>query len=214
MSSEFYEVKQTITCVEDMPPVARDIIKNYCDVWGFDEFNLTPNVWRDVLTELRIKLFEPCKYTYVEKTTSGGYDIPSVEWIYNNIYKRICDMHNKECSIHGFVTMVGIGKDQLYRWQNGEYLSGRHSDLLNIISDDNEDSLFCLMQQIRNPVGVLAKLNKNHGWNLPGAGRTNETKPVISASSLPTVEELQKIDQPGIEQNTTYSGDNGGTHNI
>ena len=123
-------------------------------------------------------------------------------------------MHNKECSIHGFVTMVGIGKDQLYRWQSGEYLSGRHSDLLNIIRDDNEDSLFGLMQQIRNPVGVLAKLNKNHGWNLPGAGRTNETKPVISASSLPTVEELQKIDQPGIEQNTTYSGDNGGTHNI
>ena len=110
--------------------------------------------------------------------------------------------------------MVGIGKDQLYRWQNGEYLSGRHSDLLNTIRDDNEDSLFGLMQQIRNPVGVLAKLNKNHGWNLPGAGRTNETKPVISASSLPTVEELQKIDQPGIEQNTTYSGDNGGTHNI
>ena len=117
MSREFFEVKQTITCVEDMPPVARDIIKNYCDVWGFDEFNLTPNVWRDVLTELRIKLFEPCKYTYVEKTTSGGYDIPSVEWIYNNIYKRICDVHNKECSIHGFVTMVGIGKDQLYRWR-------------------------------------------------------------------------------------------------
>ena len=166
------------------------------------------------MTELRIKLFEPCKYTYVEKTTSGGYDIPSVEWIYNNIYKRICDMHNKECSKHGFVTMVGIGKDQLYRWQNGEFLSGRHSDLLNTIRDDNEDSLFGLMQQIRNPVGVLAKLNKNHGWNLPGAGRTNETKPVISASNLPTVEELQGIDQPGIGQKTIYSGDNGGTHNI
>lgn len=66
MSKEFYEVKQTITCVEDMPPVARDIIKELLRCLGFDEFNLTPNVWRDVLTELRIKLFDPCKYTYVE----------------------------------------------------------------------------------------------------------------------------------------------------
>lgn len=195
MSNEFYDIKQTITCVEDMPPIARDIVKSYCDQWGFDEFNLTPNVWRDVLTELRVKLFVPCRYTMLKKGGDNSYDITCVEWVYNNIYKRLCDMHNKECSIHGFCNMSGVSKDELYAWSSG-ILSGQQTNLINDIRADNEDSLFGLLQQKSgSPVGFLAKLNKYHGWSMPGAHSGSDSKDAIAVSNLPTVEQLENAKQ-------------------
>ena len=46
------EYAQAITCVEDMPAVASDIVSKYCDVNNVDESDIYPSIWNDIITEL------------------------------------------------------------------------------------------------------------------------------------------------------------------
>lgn len=54
--------------------------------------------------------------------------------------------------------------------------------------EDNEHSLFSLMKDRRiNPMKVLPKLNRYHGWNMPGAkGEQNQQK-VLAVNELPRI---------------------------
>ena len=59
-------------------------------------------------------------------------------------------------------------------------------DLQEKIMEDNEQSLFALMKDRRNnPMKLLPKLNKVHGWNMPGIGARNEQKRSLTADDLP-----------------------------
>ena len=52
--------------------------------------------------------------------------------------------------------------------------------------EDNEQSLFALMKDRRNnPMKLLPKLNKVHGWNMPGIGARNEQKKALTDAELP-----------------------------
>lgn len=160
---------QTIRTVDDMRIVASDIVTNYCDRHNIDENDIFPSIWADIITELNILLFAPCNK--VLKKVDGihnEYDIDKVEYVYNYIYKRLCNSHCQEVTIKGFTDMVGIGKQTLYDWESGA-LSSQRSDLHEKIMQDNEESLFNLMKDRRyNPMKILPKLNKVHHWNMPG----------------------------------------------
>ena len=81
--------------------------------------------------------------------------------------------------------MTGIDKQTIYDWNNGR-LSTQSSDLQQKIMQDNEESLFALMKDRRNnPMKLLPKLNKVHGWNMPGIGARNEKKTALTAAELP-----------------------------
>ena len=103
--------------------------------------------------------------------------------------------------------MTGIDKQTLYNWKtdnkyiyNNRSNSVEHSnntnesdilgssrfDLQEKIMQDNEESLFALMKDRRNnPMKYLPKLNKTHGWNMPGVGARTAEKQALSASELP-----------------------------
>lgn len=181
-----YEYVQTITSVEDMPAVAAGIVTSYCDVHEIDERDIYPSIWNDIIDELYIKLFKPCnRLLKTDNNLYNQYDVIKVEYIYNNIYKRLCNSHCQEVSQKGFLDMSGIGKQTLYDWSSGK-LSSQSSDLQQKIMEDNEQSLFALMKDRRNnPMKYLPKLNKVHGWNMPGIGAKNDTKRTITASELP-----------------------------
>lgn len=176
------EYIQTITSVEDMPAVARDIVSMYCQENKIDEKDIFPSVWNDIIDELYIKLFKPCNR--VLKTDSNlynEYDKDKVLYIYNNIYRRLCNNHCQEVSQKGFIDMIGIDKQTLYNWA-----SSTSFDLQQKIQEDNEQSLFALMKDRRmNPMKVLPKLNRYHGWNMPGARGEPESKKVLTAAELP-----------------------------
>lgn len=160
---------QTIRTVDDMRIIASDIVTNYCNRHNIDENDIFPSIWADIITELNILLFTPCNK--VLKKVDGihnEYDIDKVEYVYNYIYKRLCNSHCQEVTIKGFTDMVGIGKQTLYDWESGA-LSSQRSDLHEKIMQDNEESLFNLMKDRRyNPMKILPKLNKVHHWNMPG----------------------------------------------
>lgn len=160
---------QTIRTVDDMRIIASDIVTDYCNRRGIDENDIYPSIWADIITELNIVLFAPCNK--VLKKIDGihnEYDIDKVEYVYNNIYKRLCNSHCQEVTLKGFADMTGVGKQTLYDWESGA-LSSQRSDLREKIMQDNEESLFNLMKDRRNnPMKLLPKLNKFHHWNMPG----------------------------------------------
>nr|DAH21300.1 MAG TPA: DNA-packaging protein [Bacteriophage sp.] len=180
------EYTQFISCVEDMPAVASDIVSKYCEINNIDESDIYPSIWNDVITELYIKLFSLCnKLLKKDNAQYNDYDIDRVVYIYNNIYKRLCNKHCQEVSQKGFCDMTGINKQTLYDWANGR-LSSQRSDLQEKIMEDNEESLFSLMKDRRNnPMKILPKLNKVHGWSMPGARDRADTKQALTAAELP-----------------------------
>lgn len=178
------EYTQFITCVEDMPAVASDIVSKYCDVNNVDESDIYPSIWNDIITELYIKLFRPCnRLLKTDSNMYNQYDIDKVLYIYNNIYKRLCNKHCQEISQKGFIDMSGIDKQTLYNWKAS---SSSGFDLQEKIMEDNEESLFSLMKDRRNnPMKILPKLNKVHGWSMPGARDRADTKQALTAADLP-----------------------------
>ena len=183
------EYIQAITSVEDMPAVAADIVATYCTEHEIDEKDIYPSVWDDIIDELYIKLFKPCnRLLKTDSNLYNQYDVKKVEYIYKYIYKRLCNSHCQEVSQKGFLDMSGVGKQTLYDWANGN-LSSQSSDLQEKIMEDNEQSLFALMKDRRNnPMKLLPKLNKVHGWNMPGIGAKNEAKQTLTAAELPKLD--------------------------
>ena len=178
---------QEITSVEDMRNIAFDIVRNYCIENDVKEDNVKPLIWLDIIAELYNVLFKPCnKFLRKENAQYGEYDINKIEYIYNNIYKRLCYKHGQEVYLKAFCDMVGVGTSTINDWNSGR-LNSQRSDLQQKISQDNEESLFALMKDSRiNPMKILPKLNKVHGWNMPGTrSQLTDTEKALCASELP-----------------------------
>ena len=167
---------QAITSVEDMRAVARDIVRQYCEENEINEKDIYPSIWDDIIDELYIKLFKPCnRLLKTDNNLYNEYDRDKVLYVYN-IYKRLCNSHCQEVHQKGFCDMTGINKQTLYNWSEDK-LSPVSFDLQEKIMEDNENSLFSLMKDRRmNPMKLLPKLNKVHGWSMPGAGQNSGGK--------------------------------------
>ena len=189
------EFIQTIAHVEDMTKVASDIVSDYCAIKGIEENDIPPQIWNDIIDELYIKLFKPCnRLLKTDNNLYNQYDVSKVEYIYINIYRRLCNSHCQEISQKGFLDMTGIGKQTLYDWAGGK-LSTQSSDLQQKIMDDNEQSLEAMLHDKRiNPMKVLPSLNKKHGWNLPGVSRENANKQALTAAELPQLNCIESKD--------------------
>ena len=177
---------QTIATVEDMQSVAKSIVEDYCTHNEIDEKDIYPSIWNDIITELYTNLFAPChNILRLKGGIHNEYDITKVEYVYNNIYKRLCNSHCQEITLKGFLDMTGISKQSIYDWNSG-VLSSQRSDLHEKIMQDNEESLFSLMKDRRNnPMKYLPKLNKVHNWNMPGVSSRQTDKQSLTAAELP-----------------------------
>ena len=100
--------------------------------------------------------------------------------------------------------MSGIDKQTLYNWKAP---SSSSFDLQEKIMEDNEQSLFALMKDRRNnPMKLLPKLNKVHGWNMPGIGARNEQKTALTAAELPKLDASNCVKM--IDNSDTTTPDN------
>lgn len=162
--------------------VVKDIIADYCISNDLDEHDIPPQIWNDIIDEIYITVFKD--------NTSLLKDIPSlynsynkdkVVYIYNNIYKRICNNHCQELTLKGFLDMIGMDKQTIYNWKS----STNSFDLHEKIMEDNEQSLEAMLHDKRiNPMKVLPSLNKKHGWNLPGVSREKANNTALPMSEL------------------------------
>lgn len=103
-------------------------------------------------------------------------------------YIYMCMMYDKEVSAIGFSLLTGIDRYTIATWRDeGTKSSPLSSDIGKKISDFREESLSAkLATAKRNPVGILAILNRHYGWNLPGVSKEQQNhKQALTASDLP-----------------------------
>lgn len=103
-------------------------------------------------------------------------------------YIYMCMMYDKEVSAIGFSLLTGIDRYTIATWRDeGTKSSPLSSYIGKKISDFREESLSAkLATAKRNPVGILAILNRHYGWNLPGVSREQQNhKQALTASDLP-----------------------------
>ena len=176
---------QTFETVEDMLPAVKDLIVNYCIDNEVDEKNIHPTLWNDILDEIKIHIVKPNNRLLKTDTNRyNQYDKDKVYILYNYIYKKICNKYIQEISLQGFINMSGIEKQTLYNWTERPSATG--FDLHEKIMQDNEQSLTSLMIGDKGiPTKYLAKLNRYHGWNMPGVTRETSKRQSLGAAELP-----------------------------
>lgn len=162
--------------------IVKDIITGYCAANDLEEHDIPPQIWNDIIDEIYINVFKDNTILLKDiPSPYNQYNQDKVLYIYNYIYKRICNNHCQEVTLKGFIDMTGIDKQTIYNWKS----SNARFDLHEKIMDDNEQSLEAMLHDKRiNPMKVLPSLNKKHGWNLPGVSREKASDAAISLSEL------------------------------
>ena len=78
--------------------------------------------------------------------------------------------------------MIGISRSVVYDWGNRTRLNSEYNDIYKRLDAERERSLGDLLISGNRPnIGILAVLNHEKGWNLPGASR--EVKHVVTSES-------------------------------
>lgn len=113
------------------------------------------------------------------------YDLNKLDYILY-IYYYLCSVYDKECSIMGYSLLTGINYDTLMDWGADERkLSTKGFDIVEKLRLFREESLSNkLATGNKNPVGILAILNRHYSWNLPGVSRENTSKTALTAAEI------------------------------
>ena len=197
------EYIQTFETVRDMQPAIMDLIVNYCIDNDVDEKNIHPTLWNDILDEIYNRIIKDNLILFkIINNINNQYDRSKVIELYS-IYKKICNKYVQEISISGFNIISGIDKQTFYNWESAGP-SAIGFDFRQKIMEDNEQSLTALMIGDKGiPTKYLAKLNRYHGWSLPGVSREPAKVQSLGAAELPklggNVSELPEIRQKQAE---------------
>ena len=99
-------------------------------------------------------------------------------------------MYDKEISINGFTFLTGISQDCIYAWgNNSRELSTSGNEIYKKLNQYREESLSNkLVTGNKNPVGVIAVLNRQYGWASPYTSDSNRQKTALTAADLPKLD--------------------------
>ena len=135
------------------------------------------------------------------------YDYELVNSIVDYYILEMCMKYDKEVSIIGFSILTGIDNETINIWGNnynkGDKLSSLSFGIYKKLNVFREESLSNkLATGNKNPVGILAILNRHYQWNLPGVSK-EQAKPTLTASELPNFAQIgTKSSLLPIEENT------------
>lgn len=177
--------------------VFQELIDQFCIDNNIDDMRTaSQSVWNSCLRNIYKHLFKNSDVLKSKELKHNAdtvadtnynaynYDI-LVELVEIYIYD-LCMRYNKEVSIIGFSTLTGIHRDTINEWGKGSTLLSKTSfDVYKNLVDFNEESLSNLLQRVKNPVGVIAILNRRHGWASPYTSDSNRQKTALTAADLP-----------------------------
>lgn len=121
----------------------------------------------------------------------NSYDYDMVLKVLDIYIFDMCMRYDKEVSIIGFSTLTGIDESIIYDWGNGESgkLSTSSSKIYKKLSQFREESLSNkLVTGNKNPVGVIAVLNRQYGWASPYTSDSNKQRRTLTAAELPQLD--------------------------
>lgn len=135
-------------------------------------------------------------------TNYNAYDYESINRLCD-YYIYLCTLYDKEISQIGFGNLTGINPDTFWDWGNERNkLSKAGCEIYKKLVKFREESLSNkLATGNKNPVGILAILNRHYQWNLPGVSRENNSKQVLTAADLPRLGGSGPVQPAQIEEN-------------
>ena len=169
----------------------------FCEENGIEDMKKeSQSVWNGALRYIRRHVFNN-KDVLKSKDNINIYNnnIPSNFNAYNydtvnnicDIYIDLCFINDKEVSIIGFSNLTGIDTELIYNWANeNTKLSTTSFHVYKKLSQFREESLSNkLVTGNKNPVGVIAVLNRQYGWASPYTSDSNRQKSALTAAELP-----------------------------
>ena len=120
------------------------------------------------------------------KTNYNAYDYELLNDICD-IYIYMCMLYEKEVSVVGYSLLTGIKYNTLQEWRRrGEKSSQLSFAITEKLSQFREESLSDkLVTGNKNPVGVIAVLNRQFGWQSPYTSDSNRQVQPLSVNELP-----------------------------
>lgn len=125
----------------------------------------------------------------IMNSTYNSYNYDVVLNLLDIYVYDMCLKYDKEVSILGFSTLSGIDDSTIYNWGNNkgnsDKLSARGFDIYKKLNQYREESLSNkLATGNKNPVGILAILNRHYQWNLPGVSKEAASKSNLTLEDM------------------------------
>ena len=140
------------------------------------------------------------------KSSCNRYNIDMCMKVLDIYIYDMCMKYDKEVSLIGYSTLTGINRQTVYDWSNGVHGSSTEGiDVFQKLKAFREESLSNkLVTGAKNPVGVIAVLNRQFGWASPYTSDSNRQKQALTADALPQLNCAKSIDNseplPVVEQ--------------
>ena len=127
-------------------------------------------------------------------STFNAYDYKKVLDVLDIYIFDMCMRYDKEVSIIGFSTLTGIDQSVIYDWgNNSNKLSETSSKIYKKLNQFREESLSDkLATGNKNPVGILAILNRHYQWNLPGVSKEQSSRQALTVDKLPDLGAIEQ----------------------
>ena len=190
----------------------------FCEENGIEDMKKeSQSVWNGALRYIRRHVFNN-KDVLKSKDNINIYNnnIPSTFNAYNydtvnyicDIYIDLCFINDKEVSIIGFSNLTGIDNETINIWGNNDNkLSSLGFGIYKKLSQFREESLSNkLVTGNKNPVGVIAVLNRQYGWASPYTSDSNKQRKSISAEEIRQLIPQSGINQPVIDDKSQNDG--------
>lgn len=133
----------------------------------------------------------------------NSYDYDKCMDVLNIYIYDLCMRYDKEVSVIGYTTLTGIPDSIIYNWRDGNKLSSTASDIYKKLAKYREESLSDkLVTGSKNPVGVIAVLNRQFGWASPYTADCNRQK------QAPTVDQLPQLGETNSQNIKALTNDN------
>lgn len=169
----------------------KDIKKESQAVWNSALRYIYRHVFKD--TD-RLKSHTNISVNNTIPSTFNAYDYSKVLDVLDIYIFDMCMRYDKEVSIIGFSTLTGIDQSVIYDWgNNSNKLSETSSEIYKKLNQFREESLSDkLATGNKNPVGILAILNRHYQWNLPGVSKEQSSRQALTADKLPDLGAIEQ----------------------
>lgn len=169
-------------------------LHQFCEEQNITDMREQPqSVWNGCLRYIYKRVFKGKRALMNDQVIANHnmYDYKLLLELVDYYIYDMCMIYNKEVSILGFTTLTGIDESVVYVWGNNENkLSTIPFEIYKKLSAMREESLSNKLADGRkNPVGILAILNRHYQWNLPGVSKEPAKKSL-------GVEELPQLNSP------------------
>lgn len=171
-------------------------LNEFCEINAIEDIKKeSQSVWNSALYYIQKKLFDSNYFKSKEnyslnnklfkESNYNSYNFELVMHVLDIYIYDMCMRYDKEISILGFSSLTGIPDSTIYDWGKNT-LSPTAPEILQKLRKYQEESLSNkLVTGVKNPVGVIAILNRRYGWASPYTSDSRQQARALSANELP-----------------------------